>query len=104
MTHLNTLTAPATSDTTGSPGPAILCVDRDVAALFAEVEAILCAASASAQAPPTPPVTGCAFIRPRSAGVFHRAPARSRRAPARHMRATQRSPPTPTQAATDVDN
>jgi hypothetical protein len=101
--HLDTLTAPATSDTTGSPRPAILCQDRDVAALFAEVEAILRAASASAQVPPAPPVTGCACIRPRSAGEFHRAQARPRRAPARHVRAMQRSPPTPVQAATDVD-
>jgi hypothetical protein len=44
MTHLGTVAAATTSDTTGWAEPEMLYLDPDTAALFAEVDAILCAA------------------------------------------------------------
>ncbi|OBJ90519.1 hypothetical protein A9W97_01095 [Mycobacterium gordonae] len=55
-------------------------LEADVAELFAEVDAILCAAVAAARRPPAPPVTTYAPLRPWSG-------------PAHPVRAVQRSPP-----------
>ncbi len=64
MTQLSTAALPAASDTIGGLEFEILDLDPDVAALIAEVDAILCAALTPARRPPTPPVTGCTFVRP----------------------------------------
>jgi hypothetical protein len=101
MTHLDTVAASATSDTAASPEPEILYLDPDTAALFAEVDAILCAAPAFARQPPAPPVTGCALVRPRSAGRPCGYRMRPRRAPTQPVRAVERGPPTPEQPATN---
>lgn len=54
--------------------------DADVAELFAEVDAILCAAVAAARRPPAPPVRAGALLS-------------ARQGPAHQVRAVQRSPP-----------
>lgn len=100
MTHINTVAAPANSDTIGSAELEILYLDPDIAALFAEVDAILCEALNPARCPPAPPAIGCALPRPRSAGRSWGAPVRPRSAPVRPVRAVQRSPPIPEQPAT----
>ena len=48
MTQISTVAAPATSDTIGGPETKIPYLDPDIAALFAEVDVILCAALAPA--------------------------------------------------------
>jgi hypothetical protein len=100
ITHINTVATPANSDTIGSAELEILCLDPDIAALFAEVDAILCEALNPACRPPAPPATGCALARPRSAGRSWGALVRPRSAPVHPARAVQRSPPTPQQPAT----
>jgi hypothetical protein len=96
MTHINTVAAPASSDVIGSVvEPEILSLDPDVAALFAEVDAILCAALGPARYPPAPPATGCALPRPRSAGRSWSVLVRPQAGPVHPVRAVQRSPPTP---------
>jgi hypothetical protein len=65
----------------------------DVAALIAEVDAILCAESFPVRRAPAPPVTGCALMGPgRPIGLVERDPGAWQR-PARSVRAVQRSPP-----------
>lgn len=95
MPYLDTLAEPTASENAGGAQPEIRCLDCDTASLFAEVEAILRAASPSAHQPPARPVTGCALMRPRSASRSYGATVRPRLAPARHVRALQRGPPTP---------
>lgn len=56
-------------------------LDADVAELFAEVDAILGAAVATARRPSAPPVRSCVLL-----GPWH--------GPAHPVRAVQRSPPT----------
>ncbi len=102
MTQLSTAALPAASDTIGGLEFEILDLDPDVAALIAEVDAILCAALTPARRPPTPPVTGCTFVRPgRLVG-----PAVGRFAircgPVQPVHAAQRSPPVPDWPATKV--
>jgi hypothetical protein len=103
MTQINTL-APATGDTIGSPETEILYLDPDTAALFAEVDAILCAALAPVRRPPAPPATGRALVEARSAALSGDGLVRPRRGPARPVRAVERGPPTPQQPATKVNN
>lgn len=104
MTHINTVAAPTTNDTVGNPETEILYLDPDIATLFAEVDAILCAALAPARWPPAPPATGCALVGPRSAGRSCGALVRPRRGPVQPVRAVQRGPPTREQPATKVNN
>jgi hypothetical protein len=92
MKHLVTA-APANSDTIDGPESGILCLDPDVAALIAEVDAILCAALTPARQPPAPPATGCAVIEPRSAGRSCDGLVRPRSGPVQAVRAVQRGPP-----------
>lgn len=94
MTHLDTVAALATSDTAGRLEPEILYLDPDIAALFAEVDALLCAALAFTCRPSAPAVAGCALVRPRSAGRSCGAAVRPRGAPLQPVRAMQRGPPT----------
>jgi hypothetical protein len=65
-THLDTSVAPATSEAIDSPDQQALHLldDPDVAALFAEVDALLCAALTPVRCSPAPPVTGCALLGP----------------------------------------
>jgi hypothetical protein len=72
---------------------AVRLLDQDVIELFADVDAILCAALRPRRHPPAPPATGCVFARPRlvgrsSGGCAHPRPARNHQ-----RRATQRGPP-----------
>jgi hypothetical protein len=93
MTHLGTV-APAMGDSVGVLEPEILYLDPDIAALIAEVDAILCAALTPTRRPPVPPVAGWALMRPgRLVGPALRWFALRRR-PAQPVRAVQRSPPT----------
>jgi hypothetical protein len=104
MTHLDTAAVPAGSDATGSPELEILDLDPDIAALIAEVDAILCAALAPVRRPPAPPVTGCALVRPgRLVGPAVRWSALGR-GPVQPVHAVQRSPPDPDQPATKTNN
>jgi hypothetical protein len=104
MTSVGTAVVPATSGTIGSLEFEILDLDPDVAALIAEVEAIVCAALTPARRPPAPPVTGSDFLMPgRLDGPAVRRSA-PRRAPVHPVRAAQRGPPTREQAATKVND
>lgn len=104
MTHINTVAAPASSGTSGDAEVEILCLDPDVAALFDEVDAILCAALAPRRCPPVPRVAAGARMRPRPAvrpwGVL----VRPRAGPVHPVRAVERGPPTSEQPATTIDN
>jgi hypothetical protein len=71
-------------------------VEAEVIALFAEIDAILCAAAARMippRRPPAPPATGCAPCGPRSAGRPWRGSAARWGVPVRPVRALPRSPP-----------
>ena len=71
------------------------CLDPSVAALIAEVDAILCAAEAPDRQRPTPPVIGCALRGPRCAGrSFQKQATPPRNQPVRRVDPLQRSPPT----------
>jgi hypothetical protein len=104
MTHLGTVAAATTSDTTGWAEPEMLYLDPDTAALFAEVDAILCAALTPARRPPAPPATRCALVGPRPTGRSSGALVGPRRGPVQHVRAVQRGPPIRQQPATKVNN
>ncbi len=104
MTHITAMAEPANSDTIGDAQTEILFPRADVAALFAEVDAILCAASDPARYPPAPPATGCALMRPRSAGRSWSALVGPWAGPVHPVWAVQRSPPTSEQPATTTDN
>lgn len=93
MTPQEIMAAPLGDRTLDSAWQHVVCLDPDIAALFAEVDAILCAALAPAPRPPAPPATGRALTGPRSAGRSWPTPTRCRPAPVRAVRATQRSPP-----------
>ena len=96
MTGLGTAAVPAERRTIGGLEFEILALDPDVAALIAEVDAILCAALTPARRPPAPPVTGCAFSRPgRLVGPAVRWSALGR-GPVQPVHAVHRSPPVPT--------
>ncbi len=87
-------------DMNGYASGEVLCLlDRDVTELFADVDAILCAALQPRRRPPAPPATGCALDGPRSAGRSLDGSARARREWTRRhagpVRATQRGPPEP---------
>jgi hypothetical protein len=84
ITHLDTVAAPASSVAIVSVEPDFLYLDPDVAALFAEVDAILCAA----------PPAGCALVGSRSAGRSCGALVGPRRGPVQPVWAVQRGPPT----------
>ena len=103
MTDVGTTTAPAASDVVVGFEPAILYLDPDTAALFAEVDAILCAALTPARRLPAPPVNGWALISPSSADRSCGALVRPRRGPKQLVRAVQRSPPTPQLSAIKVN-
>ena len=104
MTLVEAVAAPANSTNIDSSEPKLVRVDPDMVALFAEVDAILCAALAPARFLPALPVTGCALVEPRWAGRSCGAPVRARRAPVRHVRAVQRSPPGRAHARDDASN
>jgi hypothetical protein len=92
MTSFGTAAVPAASETIGSLEFEILVLD--VAAMMAEVDAILCAALTPARRPPVPPVAGSDIARPRrldAPAVRWSAP---RRTPVHPVRAVQRGPPT----------
>jgi hypothetical protein len=94
MTSLGIAAVPAASGTIGSLEFEILDLDPDVAALIADVEAILCATLTPARRQPAPPVTGSDFSMPGGRdgpAVRRSAP---RRAPVHAVRAAQRGPPT----------
>lgn len=95
-THLDTLVASATSEAIDSPDQQALHLldDPDVAALFAEIDALVCAALTPVRCSPAPPVTGCALLGPRSAGRSCGALVRARDGPVHRVRAVQRGPPT----------
>ena len=93
MTHLDTVAAPASSVAIVSVEPEFLYLDPDVAALFAEVDAILYAALAPARRPPAPPA-GCALVGSRLAGRSCGALVGPRRGPVHPVWAVQRGPPT----------
>lgn len=101
MPHLDTLAAPTVSESVASAQPEVLHLDRDTAALFAEVEEVLRAALASAYLPPARPAVGCAFVRPRSVGRSCSATVRPRLAPARRVDAIERGPPISDEPATN---
>lgn len=103
-TQLGAVVAPASSDTIGSPESDVLYLDPDIAALFAAVDAILCAALTPNRCPPAPPVTRCALNRGRSAGRSCGALVRPRRAAVHPVRAVQRGPPSRRTAATNGRN
>src|ERR1700690_4540441 len=100
MTHLGTVVARTTSETIGRAERGIRCSGPDIAALVAEVDAILCAALLRARRPPAPPATRCAVVRPRPAGRTCGALVGPRRGPVQPVRAVQRGPPNPRQTAT----
>jgi hypothetical protein len=103
-TQPGTVAEPTTSDAVGAVEPEILHLDPDIAALIAEVDAILSATRTPARRPPAPPATGCALVGPRSAGRSFGAPVRPRRGPVHPVWAVQRGPPTRQQPATKVHN
>jgi hypothetical protein len=106
MTNTTRMAAPATIDPLGDLDLELQLLesDPDVVALFAEVDAILCAALAPRRCPPAPPATGSAHPgRPRSAGRSRGALLRPRRAPVHHVRALPRSPPPPAHLTRDPD-
>jgi hypothetical protein len=94
MTNLGNAAVPAASETIGRLEFEILDLDPDVAALMAEVDAILCAAPTPARRPPAPPVAGSDSSGP--GGLDGPAIRRSapRPAPVHPVRAGQRGPPT----------
>ena len=104
MTGLGTAAVPAERRTIGGLEFEILALDPDVAALIAEVDAILCAALTPARRPPAPPTTGCALVEPRPAGRTWGALVRPRPGPVQPVRAVQRGPPSREQLATKVNN
>ncbi len=91
--HQNIVAATPGSDSIGIAEPEILHLDPDVATLFAEVDAILCAALSPYRCPPAPPAIGCALVAPRLAGLSCGVLLRGGSAPARPIRAVQRGPP-----------
>jgi hypothetical protein len=96
MTHQNVVAAPPDSDAFGIAEPEILVLDpldAEVATLFAEVDAILCAALNPHRCSPAPPAIGCALAGPRSSGWSCGVLLGPRHAPARPARATERGPP-----------
>lgn len=103
MTHLDTVAVPASSVAIVSVEPEILHLDPDVAMLFAEVDAILCAAVIPARRPPAPPA-GCALVGSRSAGRSCGALVGPRRGPVHPVWAVERGPPTRQRPATKVNN
>src|ERR1700742_2556183 len=94
MTHITTVAEPTNSNTIGNAEADTLDLHPAVAALFAEVDAILCAALDPAPCPPAPPATGCALMRPRSAGRSWGALVGPWAGPVHPVWAVQRSPPT----------
>jgi hypothetical protein len=100
MTSLGTAGVPAASGTIGSLEFEIVDLDPDVAALIAEVDAILCGVLTSARRPSAPPVAGSDITRP---GRLDRPAVRRsapRPAPVHPVRAVQRGPPTREQPVT----
>ncbi|MCP9273597.1 hypothetical protein NM203_15515 [Mycolicibacterium sp. CAU 1645] len=69
--------------------------DPSVTVLFAEVDAILCAAAAacSPRRPPAPPAAGCVLRGPRPAGRTSMRTRRRWTSPVGDVLAVQRSPP-----------
>jgi hypothetical protein len=104
MTQPSTVAEPTTSDAIGAVEPEILHLDPDIAALIAEVDAILSSTRTPARRPPAPPATGCALVGPRSAGRSFDARVRPRRGPVHPVWAVQRGPPTRQQPAINVHN
>jgi hypothetical protein len=103
MTRLGYAAVPVASGAIGGLEFEILALDPDVAALIAEVDAILCAALTRARRPPRLPVTGSGFSIPgRLDGPAVRRSA-PRCAPVHPVRAAQRGPPTREQPATKVN-
>lgn len=90
MTHTDVAPTPVSSDMSDQ---ALRLLDQDVVDLFAEVDAILCAALRPSRRHPGPLATGCAFSRPRLAGRPSGGCAHPRRARIHQRRATQRGPP-----------
>jgi hypothetical protein len=91
MTHTDVAPTPVSSDMSDQ---ALRLLDQDVIDLFAEIDAILCAALRPRRLRAGPPATGwCAFSRPRLAGRASGGCAHPRRARIHQRRATQRGPP-----------
>jgi hypothetical protein len=96
MTHISTAAAtPATNDTFGGLDLNVLYLKPEIAALFAEVDAILCAALDPARCPPAARVTGCPPPRSRATGRWRGALVRRWARPVHPVQAVQRSPPLP---------
>jgi hypothetical protein len=90
MTHTDVAPTAVSSDMSEL---ALRLLDQDVIDLFADVDAILCAALRPRRRHPGPPATGCAFSRPRWPGRAPGGCAHPRRARIHQRRATQRGPP-----------
>ena len=104
MTSSRFAVVPAASGTIGRPEFEVLYLDPDVAALIAEVDAILCAALIAARRPPATPVAGSDITSPgRLDGPAARRSA-PRPAPVHPVRAVQRGPPTREQPVTKVND
>lgn len=84
----------ATVEIAGTLKSEALYLDPDVAALIADVDAILCVAQSAARRPSVRSVTGLAFAGRTSAGRLCGAPVPHRRGPVQPVLAVQRSPPT----------
>jgi hypothetical protein len=103
-THIDTVGAPGRRDPIDETPWGLLCLDPDVEALFAEVDAILCAALVPHRWLPVPPATGSDLAGPPSAGRSRGAPCRPWGAPVHPVRAVPRSPPTGQRPATTSTN
>jgi hypothetical protein len=104
ITRLGNAAVPVASGAIDGLEFEILALDPDVAALIAEVDAILCAALTRARRPPPPPVTGSDFSIPgRLDGPAGRRSA-PRRAPVHPVRAAQRGPPTREHPPTKIND
>jgi hypothetical protein len=103
MTNMGSAAVPAASESIGSLEFEILDLDPDVAALMAEVDAILCAALTTARRP-AHPVAGSDSSRP--GGLDGPAICRSalRSAPVHPVRAGQRGPPVREHPMTNVND
>ena len=104
MTHISTVATPA-NETIDVAEPTVLYLDPDIAALFAEVDAILRRALDPALRPPAAPATGCPPQKLRStSGPAWGELVRSRATPFRSVWAVQRSPPDRTTRDHDQHN
>lgn len=86
--------APQTPDEATGQRSTLLLDDPSVIVLFAEVDAILCAAARHpSRRLPAPPAAGCALRGPRPSGRTSTTTERTWTAPVGDVQAVQRSPP-----------